>query len=126
MIPKISVSPDATRNSSKPYWTAFRHWTRKVPKSTARALHPAAACRGGQALDGDAHHLVLLAVDLAQVDVLHRVVRFAHREGAARAVDLRLLDRGRELGLLRDVALGGIQPDGQDLRRVVALHGIHV
>src|SRR5207244_4021954 len=34
MIPKISVSPLATRNSSKPYCTAFKHWTRKVARST--------------------------------------------------------------------------------------------
>src|SRR4051812_43255043 len=35
MIPKISVNPLATRNSSRPYCTAFRHWTRKVARSTA-------------------------------------------------------------------------------------------
>src|SRR5450755_4777324 len=35
MIPKISVRPLATRNSSRPYWTAFRHWTRKVARSNA-------------------------------------------------------------------------------------------
>jgi len=35
MIPKISVSPLATRNSSRPYWTALRHWTRKVERSLA-------------------------------------------------------------------------------------------
>jgi len=33
MMPKISVSPLATRNSSSPYWTAFRHWIRKVTRS---------------------------------------------------------------------------------------------
>ena len=33
MMPKISVRPLATRNSSSPYWTAFRHWIRKVARS---------------------------------------------------------------------------------------------
>jgi hypothetical protein len=33
MMPKISVRPLATRNSSSPYWTALRHWIRKVAKS---------------------------------------------------------------------------------------------
>jgi hypothetical protein len=33
MIPKISVSPEATRNSSSPYCSEFRHWMRKVAKS---------------------------------------------------------------------------------------------
>src|SRR6188768_3575985 len=36
MMPKISVSPDASRNSSRPYWTALRHWTRKVARSMKR------------------------------------------------------------------------------------------
>src|SRR5438046_596462 len=111
MIPKISVSPLATRNSSRPYWTAFRHWTRKVAKSnrssrwsevqrtTAQAtpkdpaspvrwvaplggrsaatgglhLHLAAARGVGQCLDRDRLELVVVALDLTQVDVLHRV-----------------------------------------------------
>src|SRR5882672_11504548 len=33
MIPKISVRPDATRNSSSPYCSEFRHWMRKVARS---------------------------------------------------------------------------------------------
>src|ERR1700710_2838609 len=105
MIPKISVSPEASRNSSSPYWTAFRHWTRKVPRSTGGALQLAAARRVGEVLHRDVHQLVLVADHTAQVDVLHGVVRLADREGAARAVDAGLLDRGGEFRLLRDVAL---------------------
>src|SRR6266446_8916866 len=33
MIPKISVRPDATRKSSSPYCSEFRHWMRKVARS---------------------------------------------------------------------------------------------
>src|SRR5512132_1228879 len=35
MIPKISVNPEATRKSSSPYCSPFRHWTRKMPISMA-------------------------------------------------------------------------------------------
>ena len=38
-----------------------------------------------QGLDGNADLLVFLAVDLAQIDVLHGVVRLAQGEVAARA-----------------------------------------
>src|SRR5258706_14196977 len=105
MMPKISVRPDASRNSSSPYCTAFRHWTRKVAISTAGsgAQRPvrselAAAGRVGERLHRHADLLVLLAVDPAQVDVLHRVVGLRQRERPARRIDLRLLDRGGELG----------------------------
>src|SRR5512145_2984918 len=108
MLPKISVSPLATRNSSSPYWTAFRHWIRKVGKSIGvpnvnqRGVAPLRSARGcapgrvGERLDCHLDDLVLLAFDLAQVDVLHRVVRPGHRERTARAVDLRLFDGGGE------------------------------
>src|SRR6186713_1340347 len=115
MIPKISVRPLATRNSSRPYWTALRHWTRKVARSMDQRLLPltpalsrlagegesaselAAARRIGKRLDGDAAELVVVALDLAQVDVLHRVARRRDRELAARAVDRDLAHRGAEL-----------------------------
>src|SRR6478609_3295337 len=96
MIPKISVRPLATRNSSSPYWIPLRSWIRKVAASISgnlgQALNAAglgpdpecdrqsaraelAATRGiGQRLDRDADDLVVLALDLAQIDVLHRVV----------------------------------------------------
>src|SRR5438552_1511605 len=105
MIPKIRVSPDATRNSSSPYCSALRHWIKKVTKSInvrskssssepgwiGRAVrqrlpleragvsaagkapsHLAAAGGIRQRLARDADQLVLLAVHLAQVEVLHR------------------------------------------------------
>src|SRR6266576_5142095 len=112
MIPKISVSPLATRNSSRPYWTAFRHWTRKVGRSTAaapsgpaqrrpkrkrraakppaelcRRLQLAAARRIRERLHRHPADLVVVALGFAQVDVLHRVACRRDRELAARAVD---------------------------------------
>ena len=38
MMPKIRVSPEATRNSNNPYCSALRHWIRKVVKSIEKAL----------------------------------------------------------------------------------------
>jgi len=77
-------------------------------------------------LAGHADHLVLLAHHLAQIDVLHRVVRLRDAERTARAIDPGLLHRGGELRLLADVTLGGRQADAQDLAGVVALHGVDV
>ena len=42
MIPKISVSPEATRNSSRPYCTLLRHWMRKVVRSMGQSRQPRA------------------------------------------------------------------------------------
>src|SRR6266567_2382173 len=109
MIPKISVRPDATRNSSSPYWTPFRSWIanewmsieRRPPKTSAgrhvarprrilqRSLELAAARRIGQVLDRDADDLVLLAFDLAQVDVMDGIVRLGQGKRSARTIELR-------------------------------------
>src|SRR5262245_10802877 len=55
--------------------------------ASTHASHPAPAARIGERLHGHVGHLVLLAVHLAQLDVLLRIVRVAKRERAARAVD---------------------------------------
>src|SRR5271154_876811 len=109
ITPKMSVSPEATRNSSSPYCSALRHWTRNVATSishaaTTRPSHLAAAARVGERGGRDADHLVFLADHLAQVHVLHRVVVRADSERAARAVDLRADNGPGDLRLLRDVA----------------------
>src|SRR5450432_400881 len=99
MIPKISVSPLATRNSSSPYCTLFRIWishstvsvrcahARRTTKRKAglaprllgagrlRARHLAAARGIVQRFPRDADHLIGIAVDFAQIDVLDGVVR---------------------------------------------------
>ncbi len=36
MMPKISVSPLATRNSSSPYWTLLSSWMRKKYEAVHR------------------------------------------------------------------------------------------
>src|SRR5678816_2276736 len=115
MIPKISVRPLATRKSSRPYWTALRHWTRKVavsivplrardarwrerpPRARPPGLELAAARRVGERLHRHRAELVVVALDLAQVDVLHRVAGRREGELAARAVDRALPHRGGEL-----------------------------
>src|SRR6185437_11471774 len=148
-MPKISVNPLATRNSSSPYWTAFRHWTRNIAKSIEVArcdrrrpitvapgrraqriarvlLHPAAWRRIGERLDRDAFDPVLVADDLAQVDVLHRIVRLRQRERPARAVDMCAFDRGDELLAPGDIALHRGESRVQHLRGVITLHGVHV
>src|SRR5258707_4610489 len=94
MMPKMSVSPEATRNSSNPYWNALRHCTRKVATSIGarcehRLSHAAAGAGIGERFHRDPDHLVLLADHLAQVHVLHRIVGGTDGEGAARAVDPR-------------------------------------
>src|SRR5476649_207167 len=125
MMPKMSVSSEATRNSSNPYWSALRHWTRKVAMSIAggrrghRSSHAAAGAGIGERFRRDADHLVLLADHLAQVHVLHRIVGGADGEGAARAVDRRRGDRLGDGRLVAHVALRGIQADREHLRRVV-------
>src|SRR5258706_13139163 len=120
MIPKMSVNPEATRNSSNPYWTALRHWTRNVATSMrgrrGRACsHLAAAARVGERLGGDADHLVLLADHLPQVDVLHRVVARAHGEGAPRAVDPGRLRRPGEVRLPGPAPPVRVQAHGEPL-----------
>src|SRR5579872_4588670 len=97
MIPKISVRPLATRKSNSPSWTPFNTWIRKnaresdirlsaggvQPKRLGRWLiadrflrrHLAAGRRIGECLDRDADVAVFGALHLAQIEILHRVVR---------------------------------------------------
>src|SRR5215471_3446004 len=51
MIPKISVSPDATRNSNNPYCRLLRHWIKKVATVTCvryEVLCPGTGPHSGQ------------------------------------------------------------------------------
>src|ERR1043165_10048679 len=96
-MPQISVRPLATRNSNSPYWIAFGHWTRKTAtligsaaqpavarEARQRSLHVASLRRIRERLHGDAFVAILGADDLAQIDVLHRVVRLRQRDSAPR------------------------------------------
>ena len=79
-----------------------------------------------QGLDGHAFQFIVVALDLTQIDVLHRIMTGRQTEFAARAVDLSAAHAGDHLVLLLDVAAGGFQARCQQLRSVVALHGIDV
>src|SRR3977135_3921704 len=83
MTPKISVSPLAMRNSSRPYWTPLSSCASRPGKSMRccvqvppphssmgrGASHQLAAGAGiGEALDRDLDHLVLAAFGFAQID----------------------------------------------------------
>src|SRR5881396_1458928 len=49
MMPKMSVSPLATRNSSSPYWMLFNTWIRKICRSIWNAsFNENAASTGAQ------------------------------------------------------------------------------
>src|SRR5690606_9764015 len=116
MMPNISVSPLATRNSSRPYCTAFRHWIRNMTGSTKPLrLQAAAAGRICQRLDGNALAEVLLALDLEQVDVLDGVVGLGQGELAARAVDGGAAHGAAHRFLLGDIALDRLEARGQQL-----------
>src|SRR5512133_1358319 len=134
MIPKMSVSPVATRNSNSPYCTPLSTWMRNEKKSTRRAPSDLGGgsrtapgrCRGpgshlaaergvGEGRHRDADDLVLLPLHLAQVDVVDRVVRPREGHRPARAVELRARHRGDHLLPLREVAVHRLDPDGHQL-----------
>ena len=75
---------------------------------------------------GDADEFVFTADDFAQINILDRIVRFRHRPGAARAVDLGLLHGGDHFLALADVAFHGVEPGGEQQAGIVALHGVDV
>src|SRR6185437_470166 len=155
MMPKISVSPLATRNSSRPYCTLLRIW---ISHSTARVHHarlatthslhkkeagttapagiareqvlgsghPAAARRVFQRFPCDADHLVRIALDAAQVDILDRIVRLRHRPGPSRAVDLDLFQCAVQRLPVAEAALDRVEAAMEQQCGVVTLHGVDV
>src|SRR6266446_6768615 len=154
MMPKMSVRPLATRNSSRPYWTLLRIW---ISHSTAwpgrscetQEIHSrqkkkrglrtplsipygrlgsqlAAARRILERLPRDADHLIGVALDASQVDILNRVVRPRHRPHAARAVDLDLLQRVVQSLLVAEAALDRGEPAAEEQRGIVTLDGVYI
>src|SRR5579864_7064069 len=86
-----------------------------------------AASRGiGQRLYGDADEAVLEPLNPAQIDVLHRIMRFRQRELAARAIDLGLRHRGNQLFASPDIALHRGKASEQQLPGIIALHGVDI
>src|SRR6266498_3588825 len=127
-MPKISVRPLATRNSTRPYCTPFSTWMRKITGSINKEPAPCGhrlPCRAGPGLRQhlaaasrilerfpcDSNVLVLLAHALAQVAVLDRVVRPRHRPLAARAVDRHAFHRGDHRLRCLEVALHRFEAD---------------
>src|SRR4029077_7394950 len=105
-----------------------RGWRRLEPSAAwlTRSRHLAAARGIGERLHGDAGVLVLQALDLAQIDVLDRVVRLGERELASWTVDRGLLHGGDESIPRADIALDGAKPGDQELSGVVALHRVDI
>src|SRR5579864_2202306 len=150
MIPKMSVSPLATRKSNSPSWTPFRTWIRKKASESDITLsaidrrpsaerlcrrpiadrflcrHLAADGRIGKRLDRNADVAVLGALHLAQVEILHRVVSLGQGEAAARTVEHRLLHRAHQRIARLDVAFDRSDARDQQRTRVVALDRINV
>src|SRR5688500_13468906 len=145
-MPNTSVSPLATRNSTIPYCTPFSSWTaklarsmRRIPKSERRGRdglalqtrlcsgrHAAAERRIREIGVSDRDVAIQAALHLAQIDVLHGVVRLGEAQGAARAVDLGGRHGGDHLRARRGIALHGIEADAEQRAGVVALHRIDV
>src|ERR1700682_1747822 len=71
----------------------------------------------------DADHLVGVAFDAAQIDVLNRVVRLGHSPDSPRAVALSLAHRAVERLLITETAPDRGKAGGKEQRRVVSLHG---
>src|SRR5215216_3152375 len=127
-MPKTSVSPLATRNSTSPYCTPLSSCTAKVARSMqAPVFHisrqgremrknklrrkPAAEPRIRERLVRDRDVAIEPALRLAQVDVLHDIMRLREADRPARRVDLGGLHGGEHLVACRDVALHGGEPD---------------
>ncbi len=70
----------------------------------ASPLHLTSPRRIGERFVRDADEFILTADHFAQINILDRIVRFRHRPGAARAVDLGLLHGGDHFFALADIA----------------------
>src|SRR6202049_4613878 len=117
IIPKTSVSPLAIRKIRSPYCRPFRIWTKTSPMALRRAWRKIMAGASGPArhdrlrrqlaaggrvgeVGGDCFHQhVLATLELAQIEVLDRIVRGGEAERPARALERRLL-HGRVQGIL--------------------------
>src|SRR5512134_1522869 len=141
-MPKMSVRPTDSRNSSTPYERPFSAWASRSERSTrrrrrgrARGPDPGGDLLRGQGaagagirdvrdpVDGDVVESAGDLFHLAHVDErLDDVVRLRiEPEAAARAVELHLGDGRHELILVLRVAVHRLQRAHDDLGRVVAL-----
>src|SRR5262245_47720910 len=148
MTPTIRVSPLAIKNKTRPSWRPLRSCAsspgKSMPLSRGRRSTKAGprlwrtgtvSSRLGQLatgtgirqiFGGNADHLVLAALGPTQVDVLRDVLRRRHGDGAARALELGGAQGFKEIGLVLDVALDGLEPEGEQLGGIVALYGVDI
>src|SRR5262245_41730903 len=123
-IPKISVRPDATRNSSRPYWMPFRTWMAMNESMVRRPRASSDRASGGGIGDRllrDCDDDVVAVPHLADIDVLHRIARLGERPAPARAVELDRLHRGEQLRRRPGIAPHLVHGAEQQLGSVVAL-----
>src|SRR5215813_11638961 len=92
----------------------------------SRLLHVAAASRILERFLSYPDHLVLVAHDFAQVNILDRIVRLGQRPRATWTFDVRFLERGDQFILLGDITTDGVQTGAQQNTGVVALYRIHI
>src|SRR5258708_28830310 len=88
--------------------------------------HLAAGRRIGKGCRRDADIGVLAVADLAQINVLHRVLRGGERHRPARAVEFGAAHGGVERLRRREVALDCFETDPEHGRGVITLHRIHI
>src|SRR6476620_6169516 len=145
MMPKVSVSPAASRNISRPSCTPFSTWIRytiapsnetgalsrsRYPTYRCGSLHralfvvgiPACGHRGGDRLDG--HHALRILHRLLDVEVLDRELVGVVLEVAAQRLEVGLLELRPHLVLAREVALQRLGRRGDQHDRVVALRAV--
>jgi len=73
-----------------------------------------------------ADHLVLIAFNLAQVDVEYRIMGLAHRPFATRTIDGDVLQGVDETGLVLEVAVDRIGAGDQQQPCVIPVDGINI
>src|SRR5262245_55526882 len=148
MTPTIRVSPLAIKNKTRPSWRPLRSCASSPGKSmplsrgrrstkagpplwrtgtvSSRLGQLAAGTGIRQIFGGNADHLVLAALGPTQVDVLRDVLGWRHGDGAAGAVEFGGAQGFIEICLVLDVALDGLETEGEQLGGIVALYGVDI
>src|SRR5438876_9649187 len=128
-MPKISVSPTESRNSSIPYSRPFRAWAttpaRRVRRSPGQRAAGARVPDLRDPVDDDVGQLAADLPHLADVDegLDHVLGPRVEPEAAARAVELDPAQGLEQPGLVAGVAAGGRERMNDHLCGVVALYG---
>src|SRR5207253_9758067 len=122
IIPNTSERPDARMKSKAPNESPFSACWNTSSRLTRRSL-PRVGHLGDLVADR-VHRLAVLRLDLADVDVLDRVVgALVEREVPARALKVHILERFDELVLVGAVAAELPQGLVERVHAVALLHG---